>query len=102
MTHAIRIHETGGTEVLKWEEVAVGAPGPGQVRLRQEAVGLSFIDVYHRTGVYPQTMPFTPGVECAGVGEAVGPDGSFVKTCDRAAFSGSIGSYADHRRIASD
>jgi len=102
MTHAIRIHETGGPEVLKWEEVAVGAPGPGQVRLRQEAVGLNFIDVYHRTGVYPQTMPFTPGVEGAGVVEAVGPDVSLVKTGDRAAYAGAIGSYAEQRLIAAD
>ena len=102
MTHAIRIHETGGPEVLKWEEVAVGAPGPGQVRLRQEAVGLNFIDVYHRTGVYPQTMPFTPGVEGAGVVEAVGPDVSLVKTGDRAAYAGAIGSCAEQRLIAAD
>ena len=74
MPHAIRIHKTGGPEVLKWEEVEVGDPGPGQVRLRQEAAGLNFIDVYHRTGLYPQQLPFTPGVEGAGVVEAVGPD----------------------------
>ena len=72
MPHAIRVHETGGPEVLKWEEVEVGDPGPGQVRLRQEAAGLNFIDVYHRTGLYPQPLPFTPGVEGAGVVEAVG------------------------------
>ena len=102
MTHAIRIHETGGPEVLKWEEVDVGAPGPGQVRLRQEAVGLNFIDVYHRTGVYPQTMPFTPGVEGVGVVEAIGPDVSLVKTGDRAAYAGAIGSYAEQRLIAAD
>ena len=102
MTHAIRIRETGGPEVLKWEEVDVGAPGPGQVRLRQEAVGLNFIDVYHRTGVYPQTTPFTPGVEGVGVVEAVGPDVSLVKTGDRAAYAGAIGSYAEQRLIAAD
>ena len=72
MPHAIRIHKTGGPEVLKWEEVEVGDPGPGQVRLRQEAAGLNFIDVYHRTGLYKQQLPFTPGVEGAGVVEAVG------------------------------
>src|SRR3569623_3499950 len=102
MPHAIRIHETGGPEVLKWETVEVGEPGPGQVRIRQEAVGLNFIDVYHRTGVYPQTMPFTPGVEGAGVVEAVGPDVSLVKTGDRAAYAGAIGSYAEQRLIAAD
>ena len=73
MPHAIRVHEDGGPEVLKWEEVEVGEPGPGQVRLRQEAAGLNFIDVYHRTGLYKQELPFTPGVEGAGVVEAVGP-----------------------------
>ena len=102
MTHAIRIHETGGPEVLKWEEVDVGAPGPGQVRLRQEAVGLNFIDIYHRKGVYPQKRPFTPGVEGAGVVEAVGPNVSFVKPGDRVAYAGAIGSYAEQRLIAAD
>ena len=72
MPHAIRVHQAGGPEVLQWEEVEVGDPGPGQVRLRQEAAGLNFIDVYHRTGLYPQPLPFTPGVEGAGVVEAVG------------------------------
>ena len=62
MPHAIRIHENGGPEVLKWEEVDVGDPRPGQVKIRQEAVGLNFIDVYHRTGLYKQELPFTPGV----------------------------------------
>ena len=71
MTHAIRIHEAGAPETLKWEEVDVGDPGPGQVKIRQEAAGLNFIDVYHRTGLYPQELPFTPGVEGAGVVEAV-------------------------------
>ena len=102
MTHAIRIHETGGPEVLKWEEVDVGEPGPGQVRLRQEAVGLNFIDIYHRTGLYPQQLPFTPGVEGAGVVEAVGPDVSIVKPGDRVAYAGPIGSYAEQRLIDAD
>lgn len=102
MTHAIRIHETGGPEVLKWEEVEVGDPGPGQVRLRQEAVGLNFIDIYHRKGIYPQTLPFTPGVEGAGVVEAVGPTVTSVKPGDRVAYAGAIGSYAEQRLIAAD
>ena len=72
MVHAIRVHEAGGPEVLRWEEVEVGEPGPGQVRLRQTAVGLNYIDVYHRTGLYPQPLPFTPGTEGAGVVDAVG------------------------------
>src|SRR5438270_11666721 len=102
MPHAIRVHETGGPEVLKWEEVEVGDPGPGQVRLRQEAAGLNFIDVYHRTGLYKQELPFTPGVEGAGVVEAVGPDVTNVKVGDRAAYGGPVGGYAEVRLIAAD
>ena len=83
MSHAIRIHRPGGPEVLKWEEVEVGEPGPGEVRLRQEAAGLNFIDVYHRTGFYPQPLPFTPGVEGAGEVESVGPDVDNVQVGDR-------------------
>ena len=79
MPHAIRVHETGGPEVLKWEEVEVGDPGPGEVRLRQEAAGLNFIDVYQRTGLYPQPLSFIPGVEGAGVVEAIGSGG--VRSC---------------------
>ena len=102
MPHAIRIHEAGGPEVLKWEEVEVGEPRPGQVRLRQQAAGLNFIDIYHRTGLYPQQNPFTPGVEGAGVVEAVGPDVSNVATGDRVAYAGPIGGYAEARLIAAD
>ena len=102
MPHAIRVHENGGPEVLKWEEVAVGDPGPGQVKLRQEAAGLNFIDVYHRTGLYKQELPFTPGTEGAGVVESVGPDVVNVKTGDRVAYAGPIGGYAEERLIAAD
>ncbi len=102
MPHAIRAREAGGPEVLKWEEVEVGEPGPGQIRLRQEAAGLNFIDVYHRTGLYPQPLPFTPGVEGAGVVEAVGPDVTNVKLGDRIAYGGPIGGYAEVRLIAAD
>jgi len=102
MPHAIRIHETGGPDVLKWEEVAVGEPGPGQVRLRHEAVGLNFIDVYHRTGLYPQQRPFTPGVEGAGVVEAVGNGVTNVGVGDRVAYAGPLGSYAEERLIDAD
>ena len=102
MSHAIRIHEVGGPEVLKWEEVEVGAPGPGQARLRQQAAGLNFIDVYHRTGLYPQALPFTPGVEGAGVVESVGPGATVVKAGDRVAYAGSIGGYAEERLIDAD
>src|SRR3954454_21346898 len=99
MPHAIRVHEVGGPEVLKWEEVTVCDPGPGQVRLRQHAVGLNFIDVYHRTGLYPQPLPFTPGVEGAGIVEAVGPDVDELKIGDRVAYAGPIGGYAEVRLI---
>ena len=102
MPHAIRLHQTGGPEVLKWEEVEVGEPGPGEVRLRQQAVGLNFIDVYHRTGLYPQQLPFTPGVEGAGVVEAVGPDVSDIHVGDRVAYAGPVGGYAEVRLIAAD
>jgi NADPH2:quinone reductase len=102
MPHAIRVHETGGPEVLKWEEVQVGDPGPGQIRLRQEAAGVNFIDVYHRTGLYSQPLPFTPGTEGAGIVEAVGPDVSHLKVGDRVAYAGPIGGYAEVRLIDAD
>jgi NADPH2:quinone reductase len=102
MSHAIRIHQTGGPEVLKWEEIEVGEPGPGQVALRQEAAGLNFIDVYHRSGLYKQELPFTPGVEGAGVVEAVGANVMNVKPGDRVAYAGPLGGYAKERLIAAD
>ena len=102
MAHAIRIHQTGGPEVLQWEEVEVGEPGPGQVRIRQEAAGLNFIDVYHRTGLYKQETPFTPGVEGAGVVEAVGAGVTNVRQGDRIAYAGPLGGYAEERLIDAD
>jgi NADPH2:quinone reductase len=99
MPHAIRIHQTGAADVLQWEEVEVGEPGRGQVKLRQEAAGLNFIDVYHRTGLYPQPLPFTPGVEGAGVVEAVGAGVDNVQAGDRVAYAGPIGGYAEERLI---
>ena len=102
MPHAIRIHKVGAPDVLSWEEVEVRDPGPGQVRLRQEAAGLNYIDVYHRTGLYPQQLPFTPGVEGAGVVEAVGDGVDWLKIGDRVAYAGPIGSYAEERLIAAD
>ena len=102
MPHAIRVHQTGGPEALKWEEVEVGEPGPGEVRIRQEAAGLNFIDVYHRTGLYAQPMPFTPGVEGAGIVEAIGPDVSGVKPGDRVTYAGPIGGYAEERLIPAE
>jgi NADPH2:quinone reductase len=102
MAYAIRVYETGGPEVLRWEQVETAEPGPGQVRLRQEAAGLNYIDVYHRTGLYPQPLPFTPGVEGAGVVEAVGAGGDALRPGDRVAYAGPIGGYAQVRLIDAD
>ena len=99
MTHAIQIHQTGGPDVLQWEEVDVAAPGPGQVRLRQEAAGLNYIDVYHRTGLYPQPLPFIPGVEGAGTVDAIGEGVTSLRPGDRVAYAGPIGGYAEQRLI---
>jgi NADPH2:quinone reductase len=99
MPKAIRIHKTGGPEVLSWDEVEVGAPGAGQVRIRQTAVGLNYIDVYHRTGLYPiSPLPGGIGSEGAGVVEAVGPGVTEVKVGQRVAYAGApLGSYAEVR-----
>jgi NADPH2:quinone reductase len=103
MTQAIRMHQNGGPEVLQWEPVEVGDPGPGQARLRHTAVGLNFIDVYHRTGLYPSALPATPGMEAAGVVEAVGAGVTEVKPGDRVAYaSGPMGAYAEARVMPAD
>ena len=95
MPHAIRIHETGGPEVMRWEEVDVGQPGAGEVRVRNTAIGLNYIDTYHRTGLYPMPLPTTLGMEGAGVIEAVGPKVKGFKVGDRVAYANPIGSYAE-------
>ena len=102
MTHAIRVQQVGGPEQPHWEDVEVGEPGQGEVRIRQSAAGLNFIDVYHRIGLYPQPLPFTPGVEGAGVVEAVGPGVEQVRAGDRVAYAGPIGGYSEERLIAAD
>ena len=103
MTQAIRVHEYGEPEVLTWEEVTVGEPGPGQVRIKQTAIGLNFIDVYGRTGLYPQDeLPFIPGMEGAGVVTAVGEGVRDLKVGRRVAYAGPIGAYAEERLIAAD
>jgi NADPH2:quinone reductase len=103
MTHAIRVHEYGGPEVLEWEEVEVGDPGPGEVRIRQTAIGLNYIDVYVRTGLYPQpSLPFIPGMEGAGVVTAVGEGVRDLKVGRHVAYAGPIGAYAQERLIAAD
>jgi NADPH2:quinone reductase len=95
MTHAIRIHETGGPEKMVWEEVPVADPGPGEVRVRNTAVGLNYIDTYHRSGLYPVPLPATIGMEGAGVVEAVGPKVKELKKGDRVAYANPIGAYAE-------
>ena len=104
MSKAIRIHEYGGPEVLRWEEVEVGAPGPGQLRVRHAAVGLNYIDVYHRTGLYPlPSLPWTLGMEGAGQVEAVGEGVTEFKVGDRVAYaSPPVGAYAEVRLIPAD
>jgi len=95
MPYAMRVHEHGGPEKLRWEEVQVGQPGEGQVRVRNTAVGLNFVDTYQRSGLYPMPLPFTPGSEGAGVVEAVGPKVKDFKVGDRVAYSSPIGAYAE-------
>jgi NADPH2:quinone reductase len=100
MPHAIRIHQTGGPEVLCWEEVDLPAPASGEATVRHHAVGLNFIDTYHRTGLYPLPLPSGLGLEGAGVVEAVGAGVSEVKVGDRVAYAGGpVGAYAEARNI---
>ncbi|MFZ3324298.1 MAG: quinone oxidoreductase [Usitatibacter sp.] len=96
MTHAIRFHKTGGPEVLQWEEVNVPQPGPGETLVRHKAVGLNYIDTYHRSGLYPLPLPSGIGLEAAGVIEAVGPNVTEFKPGDRVAYAnGPIGAYSE-------
>jgi len=103
MAHAIRMHATGGPEVLVYEEVEVGDPGPGEARIRQTAIGLNYIDTYHRSGLYPLPMPTSIGSEAAGVVEAVGSGVTWLRRGDRVAYSGGPpGAYATDRVVAAD
>ena len=102
MPKAIRIHQTGGPEVLKWEDVQLGRPGPGEALIRQTAVGLNFIDTYHRTGLYPLPLPAVLGMEGAGMVEEVGAGVTEVKPGDRVAYAGVLGAYTERRLIAAD
>ena len=95
MPYAMRVYEHGGPEKLCWEQVQVGEPGEGQVRVRNTAVGLNFVDTYQRSGLYPMPLPFTPGSEGAGVVEAVGSKVKELKVGDRVAYSSPIGAYAE-------
>jgi len=100
MTKAIRIHATGGPEVLKWDDIEVGEPGPGQVRLQQSACGLNYIDVYGRSGMYPvDDLPAVLGMEGAGVVDAVGEGVNDFAPGDRVAYPMNLGAYAQARLI---
>ena len=102
MTYAIRIHQAGGPDVLTWDEIDVSMPGPGEALIRQIASGLNYIDVYHRTGLYPvPAMPAVIGSEGVGVVEAIGDDVGEIDVGDRVAYCMSIGSYAQRRLIPS-
>jgi NADPH2:quinone reductase len=102
MVHAIRIHQNGGPEVMKWESVEVGEPGPGQVRLKQHAVGVNYIDTYHRSGLYKMQLPMSIGSEGAGEVTAVGPGVTEFKVGDRGAYAGAVGGYAEERLMPAD
>ena len=104
MVHAIRVHAQGGPEALSFETVDVGAPGPGQVRLRHTAIGLNFIDVYHRSGLYPppQPLPFVPGSEGVGVVEAVGEGVDDIAVGQRVGYAGPTGAYSEARLITAE
>ncbi len=104
MTHAIRIHQHGGPEVLRWEEVPLPEPGPGEVLVQHTAVGLNFIDVYFRTGLYKvPSLPITPGMEAAGIVKAIGAGVTEIAPGDRVAYAtGPMGAYATERVIAAD
>src|ERR1700741_2709389 len=103
MTHAIRFHKPGGPEVLVWEEVRLGTPGPGGARIRQTAVGLHFVDIYNRSGLSPGQLPSGLGGEAAGVVEEVGPGVTDLKAGDRVAYGAApMGAYAEARLIPAD
>lgn len=99
MAHAMVIHAVGGPEAMQWEAVELPAPGPGQALIRHHAVGVNFIDVYHRTGLYPIPLPFTPGSEGAGEVLAIGPGVGNVAVGDRVAYGTARGAYAQERLI---
>lgn len=104
MVKAVRIHQLGGPEALTYEDVSIGTPGPGEAHIRNEAIGLNFIDVYYRTGLYasPSGLPLIPGHEGAGVVLAVGPDVKDLQVGDRVAYTDRIGAYAEERLIPAD
>ena len=102
MPHAVRIVQHGPADVMQWVEVPSPAPGNGEALVRQTAIGVNFIDVYHRSGVYPLALPGIPGSEGAGVVEAIGPGVTEVKVGDRVAYQGLVGGYAEVRLAPAD
>ena len=102
MPKAIRFHETGGPAVLRLEDIAVGEPGAGEARVRHTAIGVNFIDVYHRSGLYPLPLPSGVGVDAAGVVEAVGAGVTHVRPGDRVGYVASAGTYAEERVVPAD
>jgi NADPH2:quinone reductase len=102
MAKAVRYHKQGGPEVMQYEDVQVGDPGPGQARIRHTAIGVNFVDTYQRSGLYPMPLPQVAGNEGAGVVEAVGPGVTDLKPGDRIAYTGLPGSYCDVRVVPAD
>src|SRR5262245_11634068 len=103
MATVVCIHQTGGPDVLRLEDIAVGEPGAGQVRIRHTAIGVNFIDTYHRSGLYPLPLPSGLGSEAAGIVEAAGPGVAHVRAGDRVAYAGGPpGSYCELRLMPAD
>ena len=102
MAKAVRYHKQGGPEVLQVDDVQVGDPGPGQVRIRHTAIGVNFVDTYQRSGLYPMQLPQVAGNEAAGVVDAVGAGVTELKAGDRVAYTGLPGSYCDLRLVPAD
>ena len=103
MPKAVRIHQTGGPDVLAFEAITVGKPGPGEARIRQTAIGLNFVDVYVRRGLYPVSLPGGLGTEASGVVEGVGPGVSDIRTGSRVVYAGGpLGAYAEERIMPAD
>lgn len=99
---AIRVHEVGGPDVLQYEDIPLPSPGPGQVIVKVEAIGLNFIDCYFRAGVYKSALPFTPGMEAAGTVTATAPGVTEVRTGDRVAYAPHIGAYAEYAAVPAE
>ena len=99
---AIRVHEVGGPEVLRFEDVPVPSPAAGQVLVKIEAIGLNYVDIYFRSGLYKTPLPYTPGQEAAGIVEAVGPGVTDLHVGDRVAYASQIGAYAEYAVVPAD